>query len=26
VSRLPGALLDAMATAVVPPEKWRDLR
>src|SRR5882757_6715329 len=26
VSALPGPLLDAMATAVVPPEKWRELR
>jgi uncharacterized protein (TIGR00730 family) len=26
VSASPGPLLDAMATAVVPPEKWRDLR
>jgi uncharacterized protein (TIGR00730 family) len=26
VSASPGPLLDAMATAVAPPEKWRDLR
>jgi uncharacterized protein (TIGR00730 family) len=26
VAASPGPLLDAMATAVAPPEKWRDLR